>query len=240
MDKKTDPIINRPQTLEIALEIEGTAPLIQNNFGQKTIEEMLKKHMGLPTNREKKVPADCIERAIIRNTAEAICIPPTSFKKSMLCVAAQMKGLAKTKLRSALFIEGGSIPITYSQMVPRMDMVRTAGIGRTPDVRFRPQFEDWKARLIILFSDMLPVETVIELLHRAGNSGVGEWRPERDGAFGTFIISRNITDKKEITQIRKECRPPIKPLVIPPWAMNTEISDDILKRIGEGTGEAEE
>jgi len=107
-------------------------------------------------------------------------------------------------------------------------------------VRFRPAFEDWKARLIILFSDALPVETVIDLLHRAGNGGLGEWRPERDGSFGTFIISRSIVDKKEIEAVRKACRPPLKPLVIPPWAMNAEISDDLLRRIGKNEEEEDE
>ena len=233
-------IIQQRKILSLALEIEGTAPAIQNCFNQKVIEEMLRKHMGLPVQREKKVPADCIERAIVRNTQEAICFPPTAFKKAMLTAAMQVKGLKKTTLRSSLFVEGGSIPITYSRMVPRMDMVRTSGQGHTPDVRFRPSFEDWKARLILLFSDMLPPETVTDLLNRAGNVGVGEWRPEKDGNFGTFAVVRAIDDPKEIAEVRRICRPQVKQLVIPEWAMNAEISDDLLKKIAGGDEEATE
>lgn len=238
-------VIEQPTLVMICVEITGTAPLIQNNFSQKAIEEMLRKHMGLSVQREKKIPSEVIERAIIRNAEGAICIPPTAIKKAMLTASTQVKGLKKTTLRSQLFIEGGSIPITFSRMVPRMDMVRTSGIGRTPDVRFRPAFEDWSARLIFVFSDMIPAQTIIDLCNRAGHVGVGEWRPEKDGNFGTFSISRNITDPEEIKEVRKACRTPLMQLQIPDWAMNAEISDDILRKIaggeteGDGAGEEE-
>jgi len=242
--KKGSDVIEQPKQLSICLEVDGTNPLIQNCFNQKVIEEMLRKHMGLSVQREKKVPADCIERAITRNTVEQVCLPPTAFKKGMLTAAGQVKGLKKTALRVSLFVEGGSIPITYSRMVPRMDMVRTSGMGRTPDVRFRPAFEDWKARLIILFGDTIPPQTVVDLLNRAGNVGVGEWRPEKDGTFGTYVVSRAISDPKEIAEVRTICRPQVKPLVIPEWAMNVELSDEILQKIatanetdGNGTDE---
>jgi hypothetical protein len=231
MAKKTSAPITRSQTLSIALEVKGVTSLIQNCFNQKAIEQMLRKHMGLPTEQEKKVPAECVERAIIRNEAGAVSIPPTAFKQAILSAAGQVKGLTKTKIRASLFIEGGSVPITYSRMVPRMDMTRLSGMGRTPDVRFRPEFEDWSARMIILFSDQLPVRTVIDLLQRAGNVGVGEWRPERNGTFGTFEVSQTFADSKQISAIRKACRPAIKRLVIPEWAMNVELSDEILKKV---------
>lgn len=227
----SQPVITRAQTLSIALEVSGSADLIQNCFDQKTIEQMLKKHMGLPVEKEAKVPAECIERAVIRNDKGVICIPPTAFKKAILSAAAQVKGLTKVKIRSGLFVEGGSVPIEYSRMVPRMDMVRTAGMGKTPDVRFRPAFEDWTARMVLLFSDQIPVQTVVDLLHRAGSIGVGEWRPEKDGSFGTFEVTRSIVDKKEIAEIRKGCRPAVKRLEIPEWAMNVELSPEILAKI---------
>lgn len=234
------PMIPQSKQMMIALEIEGTATLIQNCFDQKSIEQMLRKHMGLPQEKAKKIPADCVNRAVIRNESNAICIPPTAIKKAMLTAASQVKGLKKTTLRNSLFVEGGSIPITYSKMEPRMDMTRTSGMGRTPDVRFRPEFQDWKARLILLFSDQLPVETVIDLLNRAGNVGVGEWRPEKDGSHGTFIVVRAISDGKEIAEVRKICRPPIKKLTIPEWAMNAELTDEILSKIARGDEQEED
>lgn len=229
--KRASAVIAQPTILSLCVEVEGTAPIIQNCFSQKAVEEMLRKHMGLSVQREKKVPAECIERATVRNTEDVICIPPTGFKKAMLTAAMQVKGLKKTQLRCTLFVEGGSIPFNYSRMVPRMDMVRLSGQGRTPDVRFRPMFEDWKARINILFPESVPAQTVVDLLNRAGNVGVQEWRPEKDGTFGTFVVARLVSDQKEIATIRKECRPQIKPLFIPDWAMNVELSDELIKRI---------
>ncbi len=122
--------IKQPSTASVYLEVEGTAPLIQHNFSQKAIEEMLRKHMGISVQREKKNPKQVLEDATIYNVDGKICLPPTAFKKGMLSQAGTIKGLKKTVLRSTLFVEGGSIPITYSKMVPKMDMVRTSGMKR--------------------------------------------------------------------------------------------------------------
>lgn len=188
--------------------------------------------MGISTVREKKVPAKCIEQATIKNSDGRVCIPPMAIKKAMIAAASHIKDLKKTILRTSIFIEGGSIPIQYSQMIPQMDMVRTSGVGRKPDVRFRPRFEDWSARFIILFPETLPVQSVVDLVNRAGSGGVGEWRPEKDGTFGTFVVSRSISDGDEVKEVRKACSYHIPPLVIPDWAMNEEFSPEILAKIG--------
>lgn len=237
MSKATnkEAVIKQQNIFSVCLEIEGTAPLLQNKFSQKAIDEMLRKHMGLSVQKEKKIPSECVDRAMIKNSEGKICIPPTAIKKAMLSASTSIKGMKKTQIRASVFIEGGSIPIDYSQMVPQMDMVRTSGIGRTPDIRFRPRFEDWKARLIILFPESFPVQTVVDLLNRAGNVGIGEWRPEKDGNYGTFVVVRSITENKEIAEVRKLCKYHIPSLKIPDWAMNVEISPEVLKKIGKET-----
>jgi hypothetical protein len=230
--KKSDPNpIVQLKEYFLGVEVAGLSDLIQSNFSQKTIEEMLRKHMGFAVHKEPKKPAELIERAIIRNIDGRVCIPPTAFKKGMLTASLPVKSLKKTELRPALWVEGSSIPITYDEMVPRMDMVRLAGVSRTPDVRFRPMFTNWKARMIIGFSEVLKPETVIALLNKAGKVGVGEWRPERDGSFGTYKVVRNITDQKELKEVRKLCATPLTPLVIPEWAMDVELSPDVMRKI---------
>ena len=67
-------MISQARQLMVAIEVEGTATLIQNRFDQKAIEQMLRKHMGLPNEKSKKVPAECVDRAIIRNTAGAVIL----------------------------------------------------------------------------------------------------------------------------------------------------------------------
>lgn len=227
-------VIAQPKVLSVALEIEGTAPIIQNAFSQKAVEQMLRKHMGIRVEREKKKPRECIENATVRNQKGEVCIPPTAIKMAMLSAATGDKALKKTTLRTSLFIEGQSIPLKYEKMEPRMDMVRTAGINRQPDVRFRPMFVNWKARISILFSDQFAVQTVVDLLNRAGTIGIGEWRPEKNGTFGTFRVSRHISDKEELKQVRDECDVGLVPITIPEWAMDADIDPALLDKLARG------
>jgi hypothetical protein len=234
-------VIRQPEVYSVALEVTGTATLIQNNFGQKTVEQLLAKHMGISVSREKKKPRELTEAAKIVNMDGKVCLPPVAFKKGMLTAASQIKSLKKTHLRTGLFVEGSSIPITYESYVPRMDMVRTQGIGRTPDVRFRPSFDGWKARLIIQFADAFAVQTIVDLLNRAGKVGVGEWRPEKDGTFGTYRVSRHISDEKEIEEVHAECTVPLVPLTIPEWAMDMDVDLEVLQKVfNESSGSKKE
>jgi hypothetical protein len=224
-------VIEQPKTFSVALEIQGTASLIQNNFSQKAVEQMLRKHMGLTVQKDRKKPREVLEAATIRNTDGVVCVPPAGLKKAMLTAAGTVKGSKPWQLRTLLFIEGRSVPITYDKMIPRMDMVRTAGVGKTPDVRFRPEFLGWKARVVIQFSDMLSPQTVVDLLNRAGSVGVGEWRPEKSGTFGTFRVVRHIDNPKEVDEVRAGCEVPLVPLVIPEWALDAEIDPEALAKI---------
>jgi len=224
-------VIEQPQIAEVVLEVTGTADLIQNNFGQKSVEQMLRKHMGLNVQREAKKPREALENAKIRNVADRICVPPVAFKKGMVAAASQIKTLKKTQLRTDLYVVGNSIPITYEREQARMDMVRTAGMVRQPDVRFRPSFIGWKARLAIQFGETLSVQSVVDLLNRAGKVGVCEWRPEKNGSFGTYRVSRHISSPREIEEVREECAVPLVALTIPDWAMDLEIDAQTLKKI---------
>lgn len=229
--KTSSLVIQQPTVLTVALEITGTAPLIQNNFSQKTIEQMLRKHMGISVPREAKKPSECVRDATIYNQDGVVSVPPAAIKKAMICAAGQIKTFKKTHLRTQIYIRGGSIPITYERMEPRMDLVRTSGMSRAPDVRFRPMFEGWKARLEIEFSDMLNAQSVVDMLHRAGSIGLGEWRPEKDGSFGTFRVSRHISDPEEIDEVRAICACPLKGLKIPSWAIDADIDPTLLAKI---------
>ncbi len=232
-------VIEQPKSFRVCVEITGMSDLIQNNFAQKSVEAMLKKHMGLSVQREKKKPRELLEQAMVKNTDGKICMSPVCFKKAMLSAAGSVK-LKKTDLRTAIFIRGNSIPITYEKMVPRMDICRLAGIGRTPDVRFRPSFQNWKARMVIEFGDTIGVQSIIDLLNRSGNGGVGEWRPQRDGTFGTYRVSRHISSPKEIGEVEHECSYGLVPVVIPDWALDLDISPEIADAILNGAPASEE
>jgi hypothetical protein len=217
----------RLKNMVIGLLIRGPA-MIQNCFHQKIVEAILKKHMGLPVAQEPKVPSECIDRATVRNMLGEVCIPPNAIKKAIVASASGLKGITKVQLRQQVFIDGSSVPITYFSMVPRMDVVRIN--GKTPDIRFRPMFLDWSAFIVVTYPASMQPEMIVDLVNRAGQVGVGEWRPERDGTFGTYSVIRTLS-QEEINETKKRCAPQLVALTIPDWAMNVALSQDVLAKI---------
>ena len=75
--------------------------------------------------------------------------------------------------------------------VPEMreDMVRI-GMG-TADIRYRGEFKNWSTVLTIRYNPMaMSMAQIINLFNIGGfSNGVGEWRPSKDGAFGTFHVA---------------------------------------------------
>ena len=59
-------------------------------------------------------------------------------------------------------------------------------------MRHRPRFDQWGAQFdLVINDDMLAVETAHQLLNEAGQAiGIGDFRPEKRGPFGTFRVSR--------------------------------------------------
>ena len=95
--------------------------------------------------------------------------------------------------------------------------------------------------MMIQYNDAtLNVQSVADLLQRAGRLGVGEWRPSRDGSFGTFRISRVITSPTEIQEVYAECSVPLVGLTIPDWAMDLDIEPEILRKVFDDAAETAE
>jgi hypothetical protein len=75
----------------------------------------------------------------------------------------------------------------------REDPVRNStGVA---DLRYRPSFWPWRARLQVVFiRSQFNLESLIALVDAGGNVGVGEWRPE----FGTFKVA----DDADATEVQ--------------------------------------
>jgi hypothetical protein len=209
----------------IEVEIVGKSPLIVNNFGAKGAQQMederaLTAEEKLSRKKSGKKPIDAAE--IERRYQAARCID----SKGRDCVRAQwIKGalisaskypdvsIASTKLRGAIYVEGDLLPIIYSPL-PKTesdervtydgkrpglarDIVRVGKFGaKQPDIRYRPQYDDWSVKFKVTFEPkLISLGAVYHLIRRAGMSvGLGEWRPEgpgggKGGQFGRFDLS---------------------------------------------------
>jgi hypothetical protein len=57
-------------------------------------------------------------------------------------------------------------------------------------MRHRPRFDCWSAQFSLSINDeILPEDFVHQLLNEAGlQQGIGDFRPEKRGQFGTFRV----------------------------------------------------
>ena len=210
----------------VAVTIEGKSQLICNAFGPKSRQQM---EDDRAMTKEEKVAARKTGRKPV--TAEEIrtrfqnarlldskgrdCIRADWVKGALLTAAkADEIGIASTKLRGMIYVEGDLLPIRFTPRPQsesteaiqyfgkgpgmRTDIVRVGKFGsKQPDIRYRPCYDDWSVDFKITFEPKrISLALLYHLVRRAGRSvGLCEWRPEgpgggKGGQFGRFDISQ--------------------------------------------------
>ncbi len=184
--------------------IEGTAPLIVHNFSEKSKRQMLETQQGKKKLKEIRDPQAEYEAAFYR-IADPVSgeirngFPVTAFKAATTGAARFYdKSVSMTALRQFLFMRGILTDADPQQLVeiigePRMreDVVRLGGPSRSADLRYRPEFPQWSTVLEVTFvKSSISLGSVLSLVDAGGlGIGVGEWRPEKRGEFGTYRVA---------------------------------------------------
>jgi hypothetical protein len=190
-------------TESMLVPIVGTAPAITHRFSEKARRQMLDNMQNRKSPKEPKNPQAEYEAAMYKLDDGRCGIPALAFKQAIVDASRFYgKSVSMVILRMGVFVQGvfpeaggqALIPITGE---PHMrEDVTTVGMGGH-DLRYRPEFSEWSAVLPITYvSTLLTADSVLSLIQAAGMGvGVGEWRPERSGDFGTFAIDpdREIT-----------------------------------------------
>lgn len=166
----------------------GDSPLIVHAWSEKAKRQMLDKQMKKAAKaREAKDPEADIQACFYRTPSGAYAFPAIGLKSAMVS-ACRFLDVKMTSARGAFHIDAEMIEIT-GPWRPREDMVRV-GMG-TADIRYRPEFFDWRMPVTIKFNAAaISAEQVANLLNTAGfGVGIGEWRPEKNGSFGRFHVA---------------------------------------------------
>lgn len=179
----------------VKLRIVGTTALFQNRMANKVKQGLL-----VGTKKKTKAERQEIKHSPLdefRNSAEMMKEGPTALGlrvvavKSAMCTAAlETAGITKTSAQRLLFMPGDFSPL-YGIPQLRMDVVRSADINRTPDIRTRAYLPKWGAEIEIQYIvPQLSITSVVSLLCNAGVLvGVGDFRQEKGkGAFGSFRV----------------------------------------------------
>lgn len=196
--------INKIGTTTMLVPIVGTAPLIVHNFSEKSKRQMLEAQQGKKSPKLIRDPQAEYEAAFYRIANEdgpdKYGFPVTAFKAATIGAARFYgKDVSMTSLRQFLFFHGTLTKADPQQLVEihgepemREDIVRLGGMSRSADLRYRPQFIEWRADLKVTYvTSSLSESSVLSLIDAGGlGIGVGEWRPEKRGEFGTFEIDQ--------------------------------------------------
>ena len=202
----------------IVVNIIGTSPLYCHRMGAKAKQTLLlggKKKTAAEKLELKHHPLDEfqdsmeVDRNFHPNTA--VHFPAMAIKSAMAESALVTSGIKATDVRRLVYIPSTSIrmPI-FGYPLLKTDIVRSADINKTPDVRTRAYFPEWAATIEIHFArPQLSETSIMTLLENAGIAiGIGDFRQGKGkGSFGSFSvvdqkIPKKLLDKeKQISHI---------------------------------------
>jgi hypothetical protein len=184
----------------------GDTPIITHAWSEKAKREMLQKQVKAPkAGKDARDPQQDFVNSLYEMGDGTYGFPATGFKNCVLSVAHKDKGIPRTAVMSALWIQAEMvrtrpalagaicdmplIRIHGSKPEMREDMVKVgSGLNKTATLAYRAQFTLWAFKITGRFnSDILNIEQLAFLIDEAGIScGLGEWRNERKGMFGAF------------------------------------------------------
>lgn len=180
----------------LEIPIKGTAPLIVHRWSEKAREMMLSSQQGKKTPKQAKDPVRDYESSMYRFADDGHGFPVMAFKSATVKGGGRVfgKSVKMTELRQVFtFIadgtgaDGTQLTRIHGEPSMREDMVRV-GMG-TADIRYRAEYQDWSALLRVEYvPNVIDMESVVALVDAGGTNGVGEWRPEKSGSYGTYEV----------------------------------------------------
>lgn len=192
---ETEITITPIKRASVKLRIIGITPLFQNRMANKAKQTLLVGGGKKTAAEKKQLKHNPLQE--FRDSAEIIPDGPTALglrvvavKAAMATAALETAGLTKTSAQRLIFMPGDFASL-YGTPQLRMDVVRSANINKTPDIRSRAYIPHWGAEIEVQYiTPQLSAHSVVSLLCNAGILvGVGDFRQEKGkGAFGSFRV----------------------------------------------------
>ncbi|MDI6026722.1 hypothetical protein QBK99_11020 [Corticibacterium sp. UT-5YL-CI-8] len=189
--------------------IVGETPIITHAWSEKAKREMLQKQVkATKAGKDARDPQADFVSSLYEMTPGVFGFPATGVKNCILSAAHKDKGIARSGVMAALWIDAEMtrvrpalagaicdmplIRIWGSEPEMREDMVKIgSGLNKTANLAYRAQFTVWAMRVTGRFNPaVINEEALAFLIQESGfSSGLGEWRNERKGMFGAFRMA---------------------------------------------------
>lgn len=167
---------------KVNCQIKGISPLLMSQFPMQPIEGM-----------EKKSPEEQAEYKAYRTPANELYVPAVALQRSIIGAATYSKGKGRMTLQKpvAACVQVWPEWLVLDQQTYIVDarpVVIAATKGRV--VRYRPRFDEWSFICSIEYDDLLLKESELRRVVDDAGSRVGllDFRPERKGPFGRFMV----------------------------------------------------
>lgn len=186
----------------VVFNIRGTAPLVQARFSKKA-ELMAKMAEGSTAKNRRERKARDYEQemkdAMHVSSEGWQGLPAPAFRAAMIS-ACRLVGFKMTLAKLSVFVEHDGIdaldglPLIKFDGTPEINTMHTRNATGVVDVRSRPMWREWSAKVRIRYdADQFTLTDVTNLMQRVGMQvGIGEGRPDsRSSAglgWGTFEL----------------------------------------------------
>ena len=181
------------------IKITGTTALLQNRFDEKAEASLGKSTRTVV--RKKETPRKAAERACYQDKEGEYYMPAACITR-MLSEAGSNHKLtgsrksAKYAVYAAVFLPDetltilngdGATPAAKFEVDSRPVVIRVVGARI---MRHRPRFDEWSIAFSARINDdVLPPDFVHQLMSEGGQQvGIGDFRPQCRGPFGTFNV----------------------------------------------------
>lgn len=194
----------------------GDTPLITHAWSEKARREMLQKQVKAVRGKgkEQRDPQADFVSSLYTIGEDEYGFPVTGIKNAILSAAHKDKGIARSAVQSALWLNADMVrtrpahegaicdmPLVRIYGSPpemREDMVKIgSGLQKKANLSYRAQFSIWAIRVTGRFnSAVITTEALGFLLNECGlSAGLGEWRNERKGIFGAFHLANEAEER---------------------------------------------
>lgn len=204
----TQALAVKPQFQRFAVWLVGDTPLISHAWSEKGKRNLLASQVDAPGGKEARNPQEDFLGSLYEMSEGVYGFPAMAFKKAILSSAHKDKGIPRSVVQSALWIEAQMVRVRPalagaicdmpllrlwgSAPEMREDMVRVgSGLHKTATFAYRAQFTNWAVKLAGRFNASVLNATQISFLIQDGGlaQGVGDWRNEKSGVFGAFHLA---------------------------------------------------
>lgn len=182
----------------IAVKIKGTTPLLLCRFQEQN--EQVKSTRAVLVDRG--TPREQAEKASYRDKENRFYFPGAAFARLLREAGGnhKLRGTRKSAKYvvpaavrvgedAVLIRNGDSASLAKDFEVDSRPVVIPSTKGRI--MAHRPRWDEWSAHFTLVINDeILPIDFVNKLLVEGSQQiGIGAFRPEKGGPFGTFLVT---------------------------------------------------